>query len=111
MALKCIRKFSVVMIELLILIILKVQANDLAHFSFHLSSAPIQLSYFSKLDKVQNHVLAPTSLSLSPIPIIYHPHFIKLDEVQETIHTCLANKIRACEGMHRHGTNTVRICI
>jgi hypothetical protein len=111
MALKCIRKFSVVMIELLILIILKVQANDLAHFSFHLSSAPIQLSYFSKLDKVQNHVLAPTSLSLSPIPIIYHPHFTKLDEVQETIHTCLANKIRACEGMHRHGTNTVRICI
>jgi hypothetical protein len=96
MALTCIRKFSVVVIELLILILLKVQANDLAHFSFHLSSALFQLSYFSKLDKVQNHVLAPTSLSLSPLPIIY-PHSTKLDKVQETIHTCLANKIRACK--------------
>lgn len=110
MACKYIRKLVIVMMELLILILLKVKANDLAHISLRFSSPPIQLFYLPKFDKVQNNVLAPTSFSLSPLPILY-PHSFELDEVQETIHTCLANKIKVCEETHLYGTTAVRFCI
>jgi hypothetical protein len=39
--------------ELLIIILLKVQANDDGHISFPPSSTPIQLPHFFEFDKVQ----------------------------------------------------------
>jgi hypothetical protein len=110
MACKCIRKLVVVMMELLILFLLKVQANNLAHTSFRPSSHPIQLSYFSKLDKVQNNILAPTSFSPSPLPILYH-HSTELDEVQETMRTCVDKKMRVCEETHPYDTMKFKSCI
>ena len=90
MAYKCIRKFVSVMMELLILILLKVQGNDLAHTSFY--------HYFSELNKVQNNIFAPNSFSNSPLPILCP----ELDEDQETIYTCIANKIKVCEEKQSH---------
>jgi hypothetical protein len=57
MACKYIKKFVVVLMELLVLLFLTVQANDLANISFYPSSPSVQFSYFSELDKVQHNVL------------------------------------------------------
>jgi hypothetical protein len=125
MASKRIKKLMVVIMELLVLVLLKVQANDLAHISFPPSSPPIQLHHFSELGKVQINNLAPTSFRPSPLPIM-DPHSFELDEVQGTMHTCVANVIQDCEikwqhtyhygfclldgfqqCMHQHGTSMV----
>jgi hypothetical protein len=68
MASKCIKKIMLVMMKFLILIILKVQANN----------------------------LSSTSFSPSALPVLY-PQSSKLDEVKPTIHTCFANGIKGCE--------------
>jgi hypothetical protein len=47
MACKSIKKLTLVMMKLLILILLKVQANNLAHISFHPSSPPRLLPHYS----------------------------------------------------------------
>ena len=111
MACKCIKKFVVVLMELLILLFLTVQANDLANISFYPSSPPIQFSYFSELDKVQHNVLAPISFSPSPLPVLYTHSSFDLDEVQETIHTCLENKIKICEETFEHKPTALKACI
>jgi hypothetical protein len=98
MASKSFKKLMVViMMELLILILLKVQANDLARISFPPFSPPIQLHRFSELDKVQINNLAPTTFRPSSVPIMY-PHSFELDEVQGTMHTC-------CWYSFRYGVN------
>jgi hypothetical protein len=53
MVTKCIRKLTFVMMELLILILLVVQANELAPTPFCPYSPPIQLSYSSELDEAK----------------------------------------------------------
>ena len=71
MACKCIRKLTLVMMELLIFLLIKVQANNLVHPSFSPSRLPILYPHFS--------------------------HFSEFDEVQGTIHTCFASEIEDCE--------------
>jgi hypothetical protein len=110
MACKCIRKLMVVMMEFLILILLKVQANDLAHISFHPSSAPTMLPYFSELDKVQNNDFAPTSFSPSPLPIL-DPQSFELDIFKKTFYKCLEGKIKICEETSAQGTFELKECI
>jgi hypothetical protein len=99
-----------VIMELLILILLKVQANELAQISFHSSSLSALLPYFHKLDKVQTKDIFPTSFCPSPLPIMY-PHSSKLDEIQGTIHTCLANEIKLCEIKWQHRMIGFQFCI
>jgi hypothetical protein len=53
MAMKCVRKLMLIMMELLILILLGVQANDLALTSFSPSSSLFMSPYSSELD--HNH--------------------------------------------------------
>lgn len=96
MACKCIKKLMVMMMDLLILILLQVQANELAHISFHPSSPPVMHPYFSELDNVQTNDICPTSFCPSPLPIMY-PRSSELDEVKRTLHTCLAEEYKACE--------------
>jgi hypothetical protein len=74
MACKCIRKLLLATIELPILFLLRVQANDLTHISFHPSSPLTLLPLVSKLDKVQTNNLATTTFGPSPMPILYPPH-------------------------------------
>ena len=93
MAHKSIRKLMLVIMELLILILLKVQENDHAYITFQPSSPPTRLLRFPKLDTVQINDLAPNSFSLSRLPILY-PHSSELDKVQETMHTYFADKIK-----------------
>lgn len=110
MAFKCIRKLVVVMMELLILILLKVQANDFAHTSFCPSSHPIVFPYFSKLDKVQNNVLAPTSSFFSlhcPSFILNHLNWMKIKKQ----YTCIAKQIKFCEEKHTHNILEFGSCI
>jgi hypothetical protein len=96
MACKCIKNLMVVMIKLFIIILLKVQANDLANIPFH-PSAPLTLVlHFPKLDKVQTNDLASTTCCPSPMPIPHTPSS-EHDEVQRTIHTCFDNEIKVCE--------------
>jgi hypothetical protein len=111
MACKCIRKLMLVIMELLILILLKVQANDLAQISFHSSSPSALLSYFRKLDKVQTKDISPTSFCPSPLPIMY-PHCFELDEIQGTIHTCVTDdEIKFCEIKWPHRRIGFQFCI
>jgi hypothetical protein len=70
----------IVMMELVILILLKVQANHLLP-----SFCPIRLRHFFELDKVQTQ-----------LPIIY-PHSFGLYEVQGMMHTCVVDLIRVCQ--------------
>jgi hypothetical protein len=77
---QCIRKLMIVMMELVILILLKVQANHLLP-----SFCPIRLHHFFELDKVQTQ-----------LPIIY-PHSFGLDEVQGMMHTCVVDLIKVCQ--------------
>ena len=103
MAYKCIRKLVVVM-ELLTLILLKVQANDLIHIFFPPSSLPIQLPNFSKLDKVQTNELAL-------LPNMYH-HSYELDEVQESNWLpCFKDKIKHCQRTWPTNTKEFRVCV
>ena len=90
------KKLMLVILELFILILLKVQANDYADITFQPSSPSIMLPHFPKLDKVQTNDLATISFSSSPLPTLY-PHSFKLDEVQGTIHTCFADEIKFCK--------------
>jgi len=101
MAWKCIGKHMVVMLELLIHILLKVQANDLAYISFHPSSPPIMNPHFSRIHKVQTNGRAPTSFGPSRLSLMY-PHSSKLDEVTKTLHTCLKDEIKVCEDTWEH---------
>ena len=55
----------VLIVELLIFIFLKVQANDLVHIHSCLPSPSIIHLHLSELDKVQNNDFPPTSSSLS----------------------------------------------
>lgn len=50
MVTKCVRKVMLVVMELLILILLSVQVNDLAHISSSPSSSPVPAPYSSELD-------------------------------------------------------------
>jgi hypothetical protein len=95
MACKYIRKPMLVMVELLILILLKVQANDFAHISFHPSSPPTPVPHFSKLDKIKTNDFVSTSFCPSPLPILY-PYSSELDKVQETMRTCIEDEINIC---------------
>jgi hypothetical protein len=97
MACKCIRKLILVVIEFLILILLKVQANNHGHISFTPFSSPIQLPHFSKLNTVQTNNLAPPSICPAPMPIMYPHSFDDLDKVHRQMHKCVVNTIRACE--------------
>jgi hypothetical protein len=106
MACKCISKLMVVMMELLILILLKVQANDPAHISFRPSSPSTMLPYFSELDKD----LAPTSFSSSPL-LILDPQSFELDKVKRTMYNCLEDKIKNCEKKGAQGTLEFEECI
>jgi hypothetical protein len=85
-----------VIVELLIHIFLKVQANDLASISFHRSSSLNLLAHFSKLDKVQTNVFTPFTFSPSPLPILY-PYSSELDKVLGIMHTRFENDIKVCE--------------
>jgi hypothetical protein len=115
LACKCIRKLLPVMIELLILILLRVQANGLAHISFHPSSPLTLLPHVSKLDKVQTNDLATTTFGPSPMPIMY-PHFSEHDAVQGKKHTCIENAIKVCKEpwplyrLSRHHLKNVIAC-
>ena len=87
--------------ELLILILIEVEANDLAHTSFHPSSPSAPLPHFSEPNKVYSNDLASTSFSPSPLPIIY-PHSSELDEVKGTIRKCIPDLIKSCEERNIH---------
>ena len=50
------RKVMVVMMDLIIIILVEVQANDLTSISFHPASLLISLPLLSKVDKVQGLV-------------------------------------------------------
>ena len=68
MACKCIGKLIVVTTELLIHILLKVQANDFVRVSFRPLSPSIMHHYFSRLDKIQTNGHVSTSFGPSPLP-------------------------------------------
>lgn len=74
MAKKCIRKFMVVIMELLILIIDKIQANNLPTASFTHSNL-IMLPHFSKVDS---------------------SHHAKKREEELTLDSCLTKKRQRC---------------
>jgi hypothetical protein len=57
MACKFIRKLMLMMMELFILVLLKVQANDLSYISLHPSSPPTLPPHVPKLDKVKLMIL------------------------------------------------------
>jgi len=65
---KCVRNLPVLIMEVLILIVLNVQANDLASTSFYPSSPPILL-----------------------------PYSFELDRAKGDIHECLTNEIEGCK--------------
>jgi hypothetical protein len=71
MVMKCVRK-QMVVVMMLILILLDVQANDLASTSFSLSSPPIML-----------------------------PYSFELDEATGATHKCIADKIEGCPSSKR----------
>jgi hypothetical protein len=84
MARKYIGIFMVVMIELYILIVVKIQAENLASTSFaHL--APIMLPHFSELDKAQ--VLEHQE----PEPKSEH------QEQKPTLHSCIKKEYEDCK--------------
>jgi hypothetical protein len=103
MAWKCIgKRHMVVMLELLIHILLKVQANDLVHISFRSSSPPIiNPQYFSRIHKVETNGRASTSFGPYSLPFLY-PHSSKLDEVTKTLHSCLKDEIKGCVDTWEH---------
>jgi hypothetical protein len=67
MVCKCIGKLIVLTTELLIHILLKVQANDFAHVSFRPLSPSIMHHYFARLDKIQTIGHVCTSFGPSPL--------------------------------------------
>ena len=101
MARNVLENFMLVMVESLILILLKVQANDLAHIYFHPSSPPTLVPHFSKLDKVQTIDFVPASFCPSPLPILY-PYSSKLDKVQGIMHTFFEDEINICNKRYLH---------
>jgi hypothetical protein len=110
MACKCIRKLMVVMMQLLIFILLKVQANDFSHNNFRPSSPHTTLHHFSQLDKVQTNDFIPTSFSPSS-RLIMDPHSSEFDEVKGSENRCLEDIIRACDDTKPHGSAALKICI
>jgi hypothetical protein len=84
--------------------------------NFHSSSPLTLLPHVSKLNKVQTNDIAPTTLGLSPTPIMY-PHSTKHDEVQGKLYTCIADAIKECKEMwplyslSPHHRDNVAACI
>jgi hypothetical protein len=67
MVCKCIGKLIVLKTELLIYILLKVQANNFAHVSFRPLSPSMMHHYFARLDKIQTIGHVSTSFGPSPL--------------------------------------------
>jgi hypothetical protein len=110
MASKCIKKLMVV-VESLILILLKVQANYHAHISFRPSPPPVLLPHFSELDKTYSNDLASTYLSPSSLPIPYPQYSFKLDEVKKKWRKCIPDLIESCEEKNLPSKYLFEICI
>jgi hypothetical protein len=64
MARKCFRQLRVAMMDLVILLLIQVQANDLTSTSFHPSSLPIPLPHPSELDIMRGPLYDCISLKL-----------------------------------------------
>jgi hypothetical protein len=97
MARKCIRILMVVMIELYMFIVVKIQGNDLASISFA-HSAPITLPYFSELYNAHK----PRHQEPNPKPKDHEqdPKLERKLEHQEpkpTLYSCMTKKYEDCK--------------
>jgi hypothetical protein len=72
MVTKIVKKLTSMMMGLLILILLRVHANDLAPTKFYMSSPPISLPYSSRIDEAKR-------------------------PIKRLMHNCLAKVVKACE--------------